>query len=288
MPELPEVESFVRALNEGRNLEPDPGGAALGPFPPIAGARILSIACDFPKALQPSPAAVRRALVGSRVERLFRRGKNLVFALDRGCFSIHLKMSGRLLVLPSGAPGPKYAHVGIRFDSLWTMHFDDARKFGRLRFMEDFAELDGALGVEPLSRAFTPARLAAILAGRSRAIKPLLLDQGIIAGIGNIYADESLWLARIHPARPASSLVPGEIAALAGAIRASLRKGIERGGAAIDWVYPGGHFQEDFAAYGRGGLPCPRCGTAIRRIVLGQRGTHFCPECQKAPRASGR
>jgi formamidopyrimidine-DNA glycosylase len=279
MPELPEVESFVRALNQGRNLgagSGDPGG-----FPSIAGSRILRLRCDFPKCLQPSPAAVRRALTGARIDKLFRRGKNLAFALERGCFAIHLRMSGRLIVLPRGAPKPPYAHLSIALDSGWVIHLDDARKFGRLRFMEDFSELDSELGVEPLSRGFDAACLARILEKRKRAVKPLLLDQSLIAGIGNIYADESLWRARIHPLRPASSLSPAEVADLVKAVRDSLRAGIKKGGAAIDWVYPGGRFQEEFSAYGRKGLPCPRCGAEIRRAVVAQRGTHFCPRCQK-------
>lgn len=275
MPELPEAECFVRALNEGRNL----GGGAER-FPPFAGRRIVSLWCDNPKTLQPSPASVRAALRGSRLLGLSRRGKQLVFRLDRGWLLIHLKMSGRVSVLPRGARKPPHAHVRITLDSGYSIYFDDARKFGRMRFFEDFSQIDSALGTEPLSDGFTAARLAGILSGRRRAIKPLLLDQSLIAGIGNIYADESLWLARIHPLRPASSLSKEETAGLRRAIRARLRAGIKEGGAAIDWVYPGGRFQERFAVYGRAGLDCPRCGESVSRILVGQRGTHFCPKCQ--------
>lgn len=276
MPELPEVECFVRALNEGRNLGEGPGA-----FPPPAGARIVSLRCDYPPCLRPSPAALRRCVTGARIERIFRRGKQLAFALDRGYLLMHLRMSGRVVVLPRGSRRPAHAHASLALDSGYAIHLDDARKFGRLRYVEDFAEIDAELGVEPLSRDFSAARLSAILAGRKRALKGLLLDQTLIAGIGNIYADESLWRSRLHPLRSASSVTEEEAASLRKAIRACLREGIAKGGSAIDWVYPGGRFQEGFAAYGRPGLPCPRCGAALRRIAVGQRSSHFCPRCQR-------
>ncbi len=275
MPELPEVESFVRALRAGRNLEP-----GKGPFPSLSGSRIVSISCDYPPLAQPNLKALRSNLAGARIEGLGRRGKLLVFALDSGFLTIHLRMSGRLYVLASKERPSRRVHLSIKLDSGYSLHFDDARKFGRATFLSDLEALNKTLGPEPLSPAFSRAVFQAICASSRRAIKQVLLDQGKIAGIGNIYSDEALWRASIHPSRPASSLSPPECARLRQAIRFCLRRGIARGGAAIDWVYPGGKFQEEFKVYGQEGKPCPRCGSPIRRYVLGQRGTRYCPGCQ--------
>jgi formamidopyrimidine-DNA glycosylase len=220
-------------------------------------------------------------VVGSSVIELRRRGKYLVFQLDSGYLTIHLRMSGRLYVIPSGKRKTPHTHFSLRLDSGYSLHLDDARKFARVRFLPELGEWEPSLGVEPLGSAFTAKALSRMLSGRKRAIKAVLLDQSLIAGIGNIYSDESLWRARIHPNRPAASLSGEEIAALRNAIRSRLRAGIASGGAAIDWVYPGGKFQEDFKVYGKRGKPCPRCGTAVERILVAQRGTHFCPRCQK-------
>ena len=141
-------------------------------------------------------------------------------------------------------------------------------------------DITGPLGPEPLEPAFTAARLGRMLAERKRALKPLLLDQTFVAGLGNIYTDEALNLAGLHPQRRSDSLTPAEVRALWKAIRATLRKGIANNGASIDWVYRGGGMQRHFRVYDRAGQPCPKCGTPIRRITVGQRGTHFCPRCQ--------
>lgn len=193
---------------------------------------------------------------------------------------IHLKMSGRLAVLPADWPANKHDRVVLALDNGCQLRFNDARKFGRVYLVDDAQDILGRLGPEPLDEAFTLKAFRARLAGRSGALKPLLLDQAFIAGVGNIYADEALWRARLHPQRKAASLAPDEVGRLYRAIRAALREGIARGGSAIDWVYPEGAYQDYFRVYGRSGQACRRCGTPVERIVVGQRGTHFCPCCQ--------
>lgn len=177
----------------------------------------------------------------------------------------------------SGADGGRFGSVAAT-DELW---FLDARKFGRIRWVRDLADLDDELGVEPLSREFSTARLAELLKGRKRAIKPLLLDQTRIAGLGNIYVDEALFRAGVHPLASADRLRGKRIDRLHAAIRAVLREAIRRNGTSIDWIYPGGEMQDHLRVYGRTDEPCGACGAPIRRIVVGQRGTHFCPRCQR-------
>lgn len=160
------------------------------------------------------------------------------------------------------------------------MAFNDARKFGRVWLESDPQAVLGRLGPEPLADDFTAELLYARLHGLKRALKPLLLDQAFIAGLGNIYTDEALHLAGIHPLRSAASVTPAEAQALWGSIRGVLEEGIRRNGASFDWVYRGGEFQNYFHVYQRTGEPCRRCGAPISRIVVGQRGTHYCPGCQ--------
>jgi formamidopyrimidine-DNA glycosylase len=175
--------------------------------------------------------------------------------------------------------GP-YDHTVFKLDDGWELRFSDARKFGKVFLVEDPQAVLAKLGPEPLDPEFTPAVLLTCLQGRSRAIKPLLLEQSFIAGIGNIYADEALHRAKIHPLRPADRLADDEVEHLYHAIQAALQQGIERNGASIDWVYRGGDYQNHFRVYGREGEPCPACGTTIEKIVVSQRGTRFCPRCQ--------
>ncbi len=279
MPELPEVETFARALREGRNLDPGAGG-----HPGLPGQRIVGFRCDHPRCVPQGIAWMRRAVSGALIREVGRRGKYIAISLQDGCILIHLKMSGRLSVVPGQAPRGPHLHCAFPLESGYELRLDDARKFGRVRMVSSLDVLDAELGIEPLGRGFTAARLGSLLAATRMRLKAFLLDQGRVAGIGNIYADEALWLARLHPARPAASLSPRETDALRRAIRFVLLRGIRRNGASIDWVYPGGSVQEDFKAYGRTGLPCPRCGKPIRRILIAQRASHFCPACQRAPR----
>ncbi|MBN1888268.1 MAG: bifunctional DNA-formamidopyrimidine glycosylase/DNA-(apurinic or apyrimidinic site) lyase [Thermoflexales bacterium] len=283
MPELPEVETIVRKLNAGLPVE-----AGYPAYPPLPGRTITSAQADWPRQIYPSIQALEQRLPGCRIETITRRGKYLVFELkpDRSrpvrfaYLLIHLKMSGRLDVLPADWPPDKHDHVIWGLDNNHKMRFNDTRKFGRVYLVDDPAEITGHLGPEPLDSSLTLAVWRELFEGRAGALKPLLLDQSFVAGVGNIYADEALWRAGLHPRRRASSLASDEVAKLRRAIRAALREGLRRGGATIDWVYPEGRYQDQFRVYGRAGQACRRCGAAIERIVVCQRSTYFCPRCQ--------
>ena len=278
MPELPEVETMVRRLRE-----------------PIVGRTIVGVSLDWNRMVgQPTPAEFRRRLPGLTVLSIDRRAKYLVFALSEGpapaatatqFLLIHLKMSGKLSVVERNAPIEKHDRVVFDLDNGQQLRFNDVRKFGKMWAVIDPDEVTGSIGPEPLDAGFNLPKFRALVQSRSGVIKPLLLNQAFLAGVGNIYADESLWLAKIHPLRKADSLSNAEIAALYRAIRRVLRKAIEdQGTDAGDGVIEG-----DYAprVYGREGQPCHRCHQPLRRIVVGQRGTHFCPQCQpKRHRAS--
>jgi formamidopyrimidine-DNA glycosylase len=245
---------------------------------------------------------VAARLSGRRIAGVGRRGKFVVLELDdREALIVSLRMTGKLLFQRAGAAADPYTRAMLRFRDGTLLRFADTRKFGRMAIV-DLDELRGdapakgraklplhrALGVEPLSRRFTVAWFAEMLRRRSRAaIKPLLLDQRAIAGIGNIYAIEALWRARIHPLRTAGSLRAPEIERLHEAIRWVLRKGIRFGGASRrdyrDARGNSGRMQQEFSVYDRAGEPCPRCGRDIVRTVVGGRGTFHCPRCQRAP-----
>ena len=283
MPELPEVETIVRRLMRGEPVE-----RGLPAYPPPIGHSITCVWTDWPRAAYPSAQVIMRNLPGHRIESITRRGKYIIFSLSP-CHSvtlspchllIHLKMSGRLDVLAAETPRDKHVHFAFTLDNGYELRFNDTRKFGRVYLVDDPSEITGNLGPEPLDAGFTLKAFRQLIGDKSGALKPLLLDQTFIAGIGNIYADEALWRARLHPLRHAASLKPDEVAALYRGIRQALSDGIRHEGAAIDWVYPEGNYQDHFRVYGRTDEPCRRCGSAIRRIVVGQRGTHYCPRCQ--------
>lgn len=269
----------------------------------MPGRRIAAFTSHWHRVTDPVPARhIAQRLAGRSIVRVGRRGKLVVLELDGGeALIVSLRMTGKLLFRDANAVDDPYVRAVFRFGDGTLLRFADTRKFGRIAVV-DLADLDDAarervrgaplhrsLGVEPLSRRFTVAWLAAMLARRGRAaIKPLLLDQREIAGIGNIYAIEALWRARIHPLRSAGSLRPDEVVRLHDAIRWVLRKGIRFGGASMrdyrDSRGERGRMQQEFAMYGRSGEPCPRCGARIVRTVVGGRGTFHCPRCQRAPR----
>jgi formamidopyrimidine-DNA glycosylase len=166
-------------------------------------------------------------------------------------------------------------------DPLISLVFNDTRKFGRVWLTDRLEDITSGLGPEPLSRGFTPRRLYDDLHAHRRRLKPLLLDQTFLAGLGNIYTDEALHLAKLHPLAFSNAVTASEAERLHAAIRLILREGIRRNGASIDWVYRGGDFQNHFRVYDRRGQPCIVCGTTIKRLVVGQRGTHICPKCQR-------
>ena len=271
MPELPEVETVARELREGQG--------ARGPS--VIGRGIERVTVKWPRHIaRPSPREVQARLPGQMIQAVGRRGKYLVFQLSQDVLLIHLKMSGDLTVAPADAPRDKHAHTVFKFDDGWELRFSDTRKFGKVFVAAQAEEVTGALGPEPLAPGVTARRLAERQAGKKRRQKPLLLDQTFLAGVGNIYADEALHRAGLHPLRRSDTLQPGEVRALWKGVRQALQAGLKHNGASIDWVYRGGGFQRHFRVYDRAGEPCLRCGTPIRRIVVGQRGTHFCPHCQ--------
>jgi formamidopyrimidine-DNA glycosylase len=264
VPELPEVETIVRRFR-----------------PLLEGRRITGFDTRWKKQLSPSLAAVRAGCVGRRIVRLARRGKFIVFQLDPpGWLLVHLRMSGRFEWGANRECEPGHLRAIWTFEDSERLLFCDSRKFGRIIYAPDLATATGELGVEPLSRAFTVAKLAALLRRHRRRLKPLLLDQRVIAGLGNIYTDEALFRAGLHPLTASDTLRPPQIAALHAAIRAVLREAIRYQGTTFDQVYAGGDMQRRLAVYGRKDQPCPRCGAAIRYARIGQRGTHFCPRCQ--------
>jgi formamidopyrimidine-DNA glycosylase len=270
MPELPEVETIARGLRCGH-----------AGVPPMAGMQVERVTLHWPRHVAtPSPSAFRRRMRGRTICDVRRRGKYLVFPLDHGTLLVHLKMSGDLRLAPAAEPNDRFDRTILHLSDGWDLRFSDARKFGKLYLLDQPAAMLSRLGPEPLEKAFTPAALAACLTPRRRCLKPALLDQTIIAGIGNIYADEALFRAGLHPLRRTDSLTACEIHDLWRGIRAALRKGLRCDGASIDWVYRGGDFQNHFRVYQRTGLACYACGTPIARTVIGQRGTHFCPTCQ--------
>jgi formamidopyrimidine-DNA glycosylase len=288
MPELPEVEVIRRALVE----------AVIDRA--IASVRLAQNNYAF---LTP-PQDVRRHLVGHRFERIDRRGKYLLFALDdQSCLVIHLGMTGQLfssralsprLVQRSLRHGPasecfqpdQHTHMSIAFeDAGEQLHYRDARKFGKILWLAPSANDVRLERLGPDAATITSRQLTAGLAGRRSAIKPVLLDQAVLAGVGNIYADESLHAAGIAPTRAANVLTASEIDLLARSIRQVLKRAIRLGGSSIDdYLHPDGSdggFQKRFAVYAREGQPCKRCGATIQRLVIGQRSAHFCGGCQR-------
>jgi len=270
MPELPEVETIARKLCVGA-----PGQPAL------VGRCILGADLLWERTLaEPSPTEFILRLTGQVIEDIGRRGKFLYIRLTRDWLFYHLRMSGDLLVRTSGTPGETHDRLVLELDGDIQLVFNDARKFGRVWLVDEVDRVVGNLGPEPLDEGFTGESLFTRLHATHRQLKPLLLDQTFLAGLGNIYVDEALNLAKLHPLTPANRLTVEQAGRLLESIRTVLRDGIARSGASIDWVYRGGDFQNYFRVYQRTGKPCPECGTAIARIVVGQRGTHFCPHCQ--------
>jgi formamidopyrimidine-DNA glycosylase len=270
MPELPEVECIARVLRRGT-----------ADFPPLTGRRIERVSLRWPRHIaQPSPSTFRRNIRGRTILDVQRRGKYLVFPLDKYTMLIHLRMSGDLSMAPSSADVGRFDRTVFLLEDQWELRFSDARKFGKISLVSDPQRVLGKLGPEPLDKGFTAKELASSLSRRRRAIKPLLLDQSFLAGMGNIYVDEGLFLAGLHPLRRTDSMLEQEAHSLWRGIRAALRAGLRHNGASIDWVYRGGDYQNQFRVYQRTGEPCYKCKTAIQRIVVAQRGTHFCPQCQ--------
>ena len=274
MPELPEVETIRARL-----------------APRLEGRRFERVRIADPRLTRPEPPeAVAATLQGEQVRAVSRRGKYLVFEFESGRhLLIHLRMTGNVEhPAHGGFDADPYRRAVVTLDDGSDVAYRDVRRFGTWTLLEP-GELDDyfaarRLGGEPLERTFTSRALARVFAGRRAPVKAALLDQRAAAGIGNIYADEALWRARIHPLRAAGSLTPEEIARLRKGIRAALEMGIARQGATLrDYRDPDGargRMQDEFRVYGRAGEPCHRCGTPVEKIRAAGRGTWFCPSCQ--------
>ena len=262
MPELPEVETVVRSIS-----------------PYITGHVILHAEVFSRRVTRGPFATTTRALTGKTIEKVRRQGKQIFMQLDRGILYVHLGMTGKLLW---NGQRTKYARAILELDN-GTLIFDDIRQFGRFEYFPEIPDFLARSGPDALT--VSAAEFLERLKRHSGHIKPLLLNQSFIAGVGNIYADESLFAARIHPRARASRLSKLRAEELHRQVVAILELAIRHRGSSIsnyvDADGAGGSYQQQHNVYGRKGEPCPRCGTAIRRIVLGQRGTHYCPHCQR-------
>ena len=237
-----------------------------------------------------APDVFARRLVGQTIAGVGRRGKWVVIDLSGDdTLLVHLRMTGQLILGPGEAADERHLRVSLALDGGQRLYFFDQRKFGRMVLTGDPQTVLGKLGPEPLADDFTAARLGEMLARRRGRIKPLLLDQRFLAGLGNIYTDEALWQAGVHPLRAANTLARAEVARLYNAIRSILQAALADGGTTLsDTAYrqPDGEFGAFaglLAVYGREGQPCPRCGEPIQRIRVSQRGTHVCLKCQCPP-----
>jgi len=266
MPELPEVETIKNEL-----------------LPHVIGRTITGVELFWERLVrQPAVNEFLASVVGRKITGISRRGKYLFFHLSGGLVLVmHMKMTGSLLVNPADT---RFTRAIIYLDNGSTVHFWDPRKFGVMWLTGDETDVVSQLGPEPLDDEFTPETLAGILRNRTASVKPVILDQSVIAGIGNMYADEALFEAKINPMRPAGSLSADEIQRLHRAIRKVLMKALKRQGASIrNYIRPDGSpgtAHDEFSVAHGVGKSCPNCGAPIERIVVRGRGTYFCPECQ--------
>ena len=269
MPELPEVETIVRQLR-ARGVE---------------GRNILSVKVNWARTVEPlSVSRFSKEICGTIIEKISRTGKWMLFALNSGrTIMVHLRMSGSFS-MSAGA----YDRIVLKLSDGLTLYYRDTRKFGRWKLVDDPEAVLGRLGPDALTPRFSLKYFSGAMSRRHRMIKPLILDQSIVAGLGNIYADEALWEAQIHPERLSDSLSDAELAALFKAIRHVLRVGVRNRGTSLgdgktnyrDVEGASGGHREQVKAYGRTGKPCERCGSLLEKMVVAQRGTHFCPVCQ--------
>ena len=275
MPELPEVQTIVNDLNAAN----------------LIGISISSAKVFWSRTIaEPAQKVFCQRIRGQKFTSIRRRGKFLVFELNEGyALLLHLRMSGRLHLVSAKVPRSKHEHVILSFDDGRQLRFHDPRKFGRLHLLKDPERILDRLGPEPLEPGFTANVLAKSLSPRKRLLKPLLLDQAFIAGLGNIYVDEALWEAKLHPCRSAATLAPTEIKALHRAIPKVLKRGLKNLGTSLGTGETNfysvakhrGRNKDRLKVFRRTELPCPRCKTAIERIIVGQRSTHICKKCQR-------
>jgi len=270
MPELPEVETTLRGIE-----------------PTLRDQRIAAVTVRNPSLRWPVPAEIKRA-EGQRVLNCRRRAKYLLVELESGGLLMHLGMSGSLRVCDAGDAPRKHDHFDLALDSGRCVRFNDPRRFGALLWWDAPAEdhvLLRDLGPEPLSEVFDGAHLRRLSRGRKAAVKSFIMDSHVVVGVGNIYASESLYMAGIHPSRPAGRISTARYGALAAAIRDVLQRAIRHGGTTLrDYLDSSGrpgYFAQELLVYEREGLPCFQCGAPIRRRVIGQRSSYFCASCQR-------
>jgi formamidopyrimidine-DNA glycosylase len=278
MPELPEVETVVQSLRTS-----------------LRNRTVTGVDVRWERTIQaPDPKHFARRLQGQTITDVSRRGKWIVISLSGdGAFDtwlIHLRMTGQLILERQDAPDEPYARVLIDLDDGRRLRFSDMRKFGRMVLTDEPSEVLGELGPEPLDDTFTASRFAEMLAQRRGRIKSLLINQRFLVGLGNIYVNEALWQAGIHPERKANTVSSTDVQRLYQAIRSVLRTAIEENGTTLEnGQYRqangrAGNFAQELAVYDHDGDRCPRCGTTIERIEIGQRGTFVCPTCQPPPK----
>ncbi|HIG11569.1 MAG: bifunctional DNA-formamidopyrimidine glycosylase/DNA-(apurinic or apyrimidinic site) lyase [bacterium] len=278
MPELPEVETVARLVR-----------------PDLEGRRVRAVRAFWPRTIGEHSEGEFAALVsGARIARVWRRAKYIVLDLERrgrpaGQILVHLRMTGRLHITPGRSQPRDHERLRLSLEGGRALSFIDVRKFGRVRFMHSAEGLFRALGPEPLEDGFSALWLLQALRGRRRALKPLLLDQSFLAGLGNIYVDEALHRARLHPLRISHKLSAQAVTRLWAEIRATLSEAIEREGSSFDRFYrtpegQPGSYQHQFQVYGRQGQACKSCGSTVVKFTVAQRGTHICRSCQRAPR----
>jgi formamidopyrimidine-DNA glycosylase len=271
MPELPEVETIAGRLRNG------------GPnHPSLIDRAILGTQLLWERTLaMPAPSEFETRIVDQIVSNINRRGKYLVFELSPDFLLFHLRMSGDIVVEDITGSVDKHHRLTLDLEGGLRLAFNDTRKFGRVWLTADPESILGSLGPEPLDDSLNVFEFHHRMQSHRRQLKPLLLDQHFIAGLGNIYTDEALNLAQLHPKTRSDRLTFEQSRSLLSSIRKVLNGGIRRNGTSIDWAYKGGDNQKYLRVYQRTGKPCPRCGTPIQRIVVGQRGTHLCPNCQQ-------
>jgi formamidopyrimidine-DNA glycosylase len=273
MPELPEVETIRNKFRLGTS-----------DIPSLIGKRVTGVKWLWERTLEfPTIDEFSSCIIGQSFSDIGRRGKYLLFHLQTDTMIIHLRMSGDLLFEAMDDPIAPHHRLLIFVNDEHRLAFNDTRKFGRVWLLDDPEKILAKLGPEPLDQSFEAQDFHQRLNKHRRQLKPLILDQNFLAGVGNIYADEALHKARLHPKTPSNTLRFSDATRLLDGLRDVLNEGIHRNGASIDWVYRGGNFQNYFQVYQRTAEPCYHCGTSIERIVVGQRSSHYCPQCQPLP-----
>lgn len=275
MPELPEVETIRRDLNKE-----------------LKGRKILKLKFyDWPKMLKPSPEAIAKAIEGKKIHDFDRRAKLLLAHLDDHgtTVAIHLKLTGQIFIRKQSDAADRFTHVILELDKGEELRFNDLRKFGFMKLIESRSELEKLLsefGPEPFTREFTFEKFKKIVTKSTRMVKTVIMDQQKISGVGNIYADEALWRAKIHPTKLASKLNDKQLKALYEAILFVLKQGIEDRGTSVDQYYDThaqkGKHEQNLKVFRQNGKPCSNCGTVVKKTRVGGRGTHYCPVCQPA------